>query len=336
MKKIKIVFEGFWAGFKEDDNTIIDLLRKHYEVQILHGKEKKCAEILFYSVFSDKYLDYDCVKVFYTGENICPDFNLCDYAIGFEHMEYEDRYLRFPFYFLKKYQNDYNHMVEERNISIENIGKKKFCGIVMSNGYNVDPFRAKFFEELSRYKQVDSGGKYRNNIGMPQGVPDKNEFLGNYKFSIAFENVSHSGYCTEKLMQAYAAGTVPIYWGDPRVSEYFNEKSFINCNRYEKIEDMIQAIRRVDEDDVLYMEMYQEIPVVSGETETDYWNRLEKFLISIVENGNQIRRNQFGSVAAYQKKEKISNTLYKVFYYNMFFRACRSLIRRFKLRISSK
>ena len=44
----------------------------------------------------------DCVVFFVTGEDECPNFNLCDYALGFEHLEYGDRYLRFPLYYFYK------------------------------------------------------------------------------------------------------------------------------------------------------------------------------------------------------------------------------------------
>lgn len=80
------------------------------------------------------------------------------------------------------------------------------------------------------YKKVDSGGKYKNNIGKP--VENKRDFQMTHKFVIAFENTSTRGYTTEKIIGAYAAGAVPIYWGDPDVAMTFNTKSFINCNEY--------------------------------------------------------------------------------------------------------
>ena len=67
-----------------------------------------------------------------------------------------------------------------------------------------------------QYKHIDSGGKYKNNIGAP--VADKLAFLSEGKFNIAFENSSANGYTTEKLIEAFAAGTIPLYWGDESVS----------------------------------------------------------------------------------------------------------------------
>lgn len=52
-------------------------------------------------------------------------------------------------------------------------------------------------------------------------------FMRRAKFGLAFENESYPGYCTEKLLQARAAGCVPIYWGDPEVTMDFNKDAFL-------------------------------------------------------------------------------------------------------------
>jgi hypothetical protein len=103
---------------------------------------------------------------------------------------------------------------------------------------------------LSRYKRVDSGGKVRNNIGAI--VADKMAFLRRYKFSIAFENSQHPGYTTEKILHALTAGSIPIYWGNPRIAEDFNPRAFINCHDYRNMQDVVAAVRAVDEDENLY------------------------------------------------------------------------------------
>nr|WP_257842607.1 glycosyltransferase family 10 [Helicobacter sp. 13S00477-4] len=84
--------------------------------------------------------------------------------------------------------------------------------------------REEFFEALSLYKKVDSAGSYRNNIGRTLPIingdfsTSKYEFMKDYKFSIAFENSSANGYSTEKIIQAFGAQTIPIYWGDQKVA----------------------------------------------------------------------------------------------------------------------
>ena len=49
---------------------------------------------------------------------------------------------------------------------------RKFCNFVASNGNCKE--RNDFVTELSKYKKVDSGGRWMNNIGY--AVPDKRKF----------------------------------------------------------------------------------------------------------------------------------------------------------------
>ena len=158
--------------------------------------------------------------------------------------------------------------------------KRDFCGIVASNNTFADTTREDFFNALSKYKQVASGGRAYNNVGIPEGVPDKTEFLKNYKFSIAFENSSYPGYCTEKLMQAFAAGNVPIYWGDATAVEQFNEKAFINCCGL-SLEEAVARVKEVDNDDKLYLDMLREKPLLDDRLREKTMEEFQKFLFNI-------------------------------------------------------
>ena len=244
-KHIRIKFVDFWDDFVPENNIFYLLLAERYDVEL---SEK--PDYLFYSVFGEEYLNYDCIKIFYTGENQCPDFNLCDYALGFEHLTLADRYMRLPIYYLNRYQKDFRAM-QEKHIKVTP-EKTGFCSFVYSNDRAAE-VRETFFNQLSAYKTISSGGRYKNNIGGP--VADKIAFEKEHKFSFSFENSSYPGYCTEKLVQSFAAQTVPIYWGDPTVAETFNEDAFINCNNYNSWDEVIEAIKRVDNDPELYAHM---------------------------------------------------------------------------------
>jgi hypothetical protein len=41
-------------------------------------------------------------------------------------------------------------------------------------------------------------------------------------FSIVFENASYDNYYTEKITDCFSNGTVPVYWGDPKIGESFD------------------------------------------------------------------------------------------------------------------
>ena len=279
MKEIKIKFVGFWPGFSPENNFIMDILKRKYKVVL-----SEQPDYIFSSCFSKEYLNYDCLRIFYTGENICPDFNVFDYAIGYEYLSFGDRYIRLPNYYISEtYGNDVDMMMK-KHLHNENIlaQKSDFCSFVVSkgNGY-VDKKREEFFHILNKYKKVNSGGRYLNNIGKPEGIEDKYAFQSKHKFAIAFENVKHEGYTTEKIVQAFAAKTIPIYWGNPSVIKMFNSKSFINCNDFENFSDVVSYIERIDNDSNLYLAMINEPALIRDLSISDKRIEFENFLYHI-------------------------------------------------------
>ena len=154
-KEIKIKFVDFWPGFKVEEFYLYKILKEKYNV--VFSEE---PEYLIYSCFGNDNYRYDCIKIFYTGENIRPDFNFCDYAIGFDYMEFGDRYIRYPIYLmLDTYLKNFEMVI---NNEIEYITKKKFCNMLVSNPESEE--RNDFFKKLSEYKKVDSGGKIFNKL----------------------------------------------------------------------------------------------------------------------------------------------------------------------------
>ncbi len=270
MKTIKIKFVDFDKSFDEKNNDFVDILKKHYTVEFSDD-----PEYLFYSCFGYEHTKYSCIKIFYTGECVTPDFNSCDYAIGFDNIQFGDRYIRVPLYELFQYKSDFA-LAKKKHLSADEILRqnRKFCSFVVSNDAG-QKSRKEVFDLLSQYKQVDSGGRYLNNIGYC--VPNKHEFQSQYKFSMAFENCVHPGYTTEKLLQAFAAGTIPIYYGNPDIALELNEDAFVNCHRYSSFTEVLEQVKQIDADRQLYEKMLR-TPILLQETEE---NRLESFLTAI-------------------------------------------------------
>jgi hypothetical protein len=71
-------------------------------------------------------------------------------------------------------------------------------------------------------------GSRRLNPGIPWG--DKSEGLNDYMFSITVENDKYSTYYTEKITDCFANGTIPIYYGTEKISDYFNTDGIIFLN----------------------------------------------------------------------------------------------------------
>ena len=286
MKK-KVAFVNFWETFKPKDSLFYKILCKHFDIDLVDLAQ---AEYVFFSVWGDEHLyaPDNAVKIYFTGENRTPNFNECDYAMGFERLSFRDRYMRFPLYCIyPEYQ-----LLEKKQIGVDKSvldAKKGFCSFTVSND-TCHP-RNEMFHLLSSYKRVDSGGKYLNNIG--GRVEDKFAFDKEHKFSIVFENFSYNGYCTEKIVQAFAAQTIPIYWGDALYEETFNAKAFINVHKYKTFNEVLERVKEIDNNDDLYLEMLNHPALVSEQEGYEgKMRQLEDFLLNIFSQPHETARRR--------------------------------------------
>lgn len=301
MRTIKLKYTDYYDGFDPREHVLVKLLEKHYKIEWSDD-----PDYLIYGVFGDENIRYnDCVKIFYTGEDLCPDFNLCDYGIGYEWMDYGDRYFRMPITYNTIYRDNCLRLERRSELIPEDAAHRKFCSFVYSNG-DADSIREGFFDYLSsNYKQVDSGGRYRNNIGAP--CEDKLKFQEQYKFSLAFENTSHPGYTTEKLTDSFAACTIPIYWGDPEIDKVYNKDSFIIIKSEDDFEKALRTIRGLDNDDKMYIDMLERDAL--SDKSYGYEARCsaaEAFLVNVIEQPKKLayRRNRIYWGKMYQQKQE--------------------------------
>jgi hypothetical protein len=192
------------------------------------------------------------IRIFVTGENIQANWHEADYALTHERI-WNERHWRIP---LWRHWYDEGHTQVMRDFDVVRNRVDRFCNFIYSNDQAKE--RIEFFHLLSQYKPVDAGGKVLNNIG--GRVDDKRAYLTRCKFTIAFENESHPGYATEKIIEPLLMGSIPIYWGDPHIDEDFNPDCFINVNRFRSFADVIAEVRRIDQDDKLW-ERYVTAPI---------------------------------------------------------------------------
>jgi hypothetical protein len=70
-----------------------------------------------------------------------------------------------------------------------------------------------------------------------------------YKFVFAMENSDVHGYVTEKIMNAFHSGAIPIYWGTKYVKELFNEKAFIYVNDFSCLQECVDFVVDMSDED---------------------------------------------------------------------------------------
>ncbi len=282
-KKIFIDFVGFWDGFKKEDNFVYRSLIKKYDVVISDN-----PDYIFCNMFGTpyEYMKYSGIRIFLSGENMSPDFNYVDYAIGFDPLSYGDRYLRYPEYL---WATGVERLQDRHIFTMEDLKEKTcFCNFIFSHERD-DEMRKVLFEELSKYKQVDSLGTYLNNDSSGQVIrwKEKRERLKTYKFSIALESNDLAGFVTEKITDAFAGRTVPIYMGAPDAAKEINPKAFLNLADYENVDTLIDEIKRLDNDDEAYIAMLNEPVFVEENYVTSMEHKLDVFLSSIFEQDKE-------------------------------------------------
>jgi hypothetical protein len=95
------------------------------------------------------------------------------------------------------------------------------------------------FKWLPRSRQYPS---YRGRIGQ------KSLTLPKYKFTIAYENeIGIHGYITEKILEAFLCGCVPVYLGDAEIGKAIPQGCFIDKREYETYEELYSCLSSMGE-----------------------------------------------------------------------------------------
>lgn len=259
-KKLKIYFADFWPNFKFDDNYFYNLLKSKYELKISEHNPDLLIHSFDYSGNAEftNFKNKNTQKIFYTGENVEPDFNKTDYSISFH--ENTERNYRLPLWAL---YIDWFSTKKDKNrdpsflIPVEKLTKRKkynfinkplFCSFIASKPTGK---RLEFVPKLNERKKVYSLGRlYSNSFLRAFGRGDqktKLNLMRMFKFNIAFENEISDGYVTEKLLHALYTDSIPIYWGTKKVKEDFNERGFLFYDDFKDEGELLNKIIEISQ-----------------------------------------------------------------------------------------
>jgi hypothetical protein len=70
----------------------------------------------------------------------------------------------------------------------------------------------------------------------------KYELFEHAMFHIAIENTKNINYISEKVVDCFMSYTIPIYWGCPNISEYFNKDGIIFFETKEELEHILDNL----------------------------------------------------------------------------------------------
>lgn len=334
-KQIKVKFVGFQSGgyingIKLKNTWFYKTLEKNFDII-----ECDDADYVICSCFNlYEYCGMNQVRIMYSGENYVPDYNLVDYSICSYPIRFSDRNFFLPAS-LFGYDGERKNIEIRKNCFDKSILEKKpkFANLIASYD-SENNYRSKLFNELSKYKFVDSPGKFLNNCDVVVRFQDdsKVKFQKQCKFSLCVESAVNAGFNTEKIMDAFYAETIPIYYGDPEIAKIFNPKAFINVSDYGSIEDVVKKVVEIDNNDELYLSMLNE-PIFNEENYiTKTFEEAEKYIIHIfsqpIEKAG--RRSKvywpLGHEEFLVKATKTHKTLYK----NRIYLFLKNILRRFR------
>ncbi len=112
----------------------------------------------------------------------------------------------------------------------------------------------KTLSTIASYKCQTDGHKLRHTIISLFGnamdiygsgynpIDDKLLGLKDYMFSIVIENTKQDYYFSEKLLDCFTTGTIPIYWGCPSIGDFFNPEGILTFNTLKELQSIISEL----------------------------------------------------------------------------------------------
>lgn len=262
MKKICVV--NFWDGAFDGD--FFDYFFNLCFDNLVYTNDPYEADLVVTSVFGNVQTD-PAKTLCFIGENVRPNFVGYSHSLSFDWDSYGGRNVRLPLWYARlawdgfvqqpRKQNAHNHgyeplipiepLTKPRKLDWES--KKEFCAMIAGNP---EGLRVNLYNSISKYKPVHG---YGNMFGRALRQ-SKFDVLQNYRFCLCPENSVYDGYVTEKLLDAYAGGTIPIYSGTMSVDCDFHEGAYLNYMNTKDMDWFVTTIQAIDESKEIYEDMY--------------------------------------------------------------------------------
>lgn len=122
-------------------------------------------------------------------------------------------------------KEDFNIYKKTKNISIICSSKTYLSG---------HKLRHECIEKFKNY--IDVYGNGYNSIDY------KLKALKKYRFQIVIENSKKDFWFTEKLIDCFVTGTIPIYYGCPSIFNFFNKEGMIIFNTLNELDQIIKNL----------------------------------------------------------------------------------------------
>ena len=275
-------------------------------IKIIHKNNKNCDIIISGNSFHNEkkwnenkknyiYINPECYShmgTLNTTQKIETNKNIEKY-IAYSTI-IEDKTIFLPYGFVDYIKIKNLDLWNNNYSSIKN--RKKFFGYCIKNtNLAIGTNRINFINLFTKYtKETYALGEYCNPKSIHaklvfdyNGDKNHSNFLNKdsnksteelikkyseFKFILAAENTIEYGYMTEKIINALAAGCIPIYIGSSKyIKKVINPKRIIVANDYQDPNECINYILSLKEED---FDNYEKEPIFTNEKESEIFREL--------------------------------------------------------------
>jgi hypothetical protein len=275
-KEIRIGFVDFWPGFCPKD-FFVPFVTSAMDCRVAIT-DPALADIVFTSVFPKRTISRRVVrrvqqnmgikesapwksknsnqkKIWFTGENLRPPVDGFDLAYSFDTDSYGGENIYLPLLYLSL--DWFEDGGIELGLEGRRAGKvvtpsfaaaKRQSAVADRIGFacafigNPEPTRLRALAALQRIGHVDVFGKA---FGQP--VPNKFDIAQNYRFMLCFENDLFPGYVTEKPLEAWVAGCIPLWRGIDQLG-ILNADAHLNAYNFQTLDLFVAEVALLNSD----------------------------------------------------------------------------------------
>lgn len=181
-------------------------------------------------------------------------------------IHHSDKYafiLTFNVDILKNCKNAYKYIfgttwIQESEYNSVNPADKKFMITSVTGSKLMAPghhFRQVVYNEQLRitsiptcfYKSAHSGSLRQIKQNPTLSRESKFELFKNSQFSLVIENSMQENYFTEKICDCLITKTIPVYFGCPNISDFFDTTGWIIINNY-SMDELVGKLNTLTED----------------------------------------------------------------------------------------
>jgi hypothetical protein len=203
----------------------------------------------------------------FIGENVRPDLTRYRYSLSYDYDPFGGRNFRLPLWWWLLDWPGFGELSRRRPAAVGPYGHQElipidtlmrrrppstaedFCVLVAGNP---EPLRMNLYAALRTLGPVTGYGTV---FGNPLRA-SKLEVLRKFRFCLCPENSIYPGYHTEKLVDAWYGGCIPLYSGDRELSREFNPAALLNYQDYLDTGSFLKAVQRLRDEPQFYADVH--------------------------------------------------------------------------------